>query len=134
MNRLTFEGLFCDIAQCVGQPGNTSECPGGYCDQRRTWERLKEYEDTGLTPEQVAAQRWIPVSEKLPEDDLPRGSKVKQIKVMTALKSTSGVITVRSQMRYRMTWYSSAPWAWKCSGSEITHWMPMPKPPKEVTK
>ena len=53
MERLTFEGLFCDIAQCVGQPGNTSECPGGYCSQRRTWEKLKEYEDTGLSPEEV---------------------------------------------------------------------------------
>ena len=53
MERLTFEGLFCDIAQCVGQPGNTSECPGGYCSQRRTWERLKEYEDTGLDPQEV---------------------------------------------------------------------------------
>lgn len=45
MDRLTFDGNFCDIARCVGEPGNTSECPGGYCDQRRTWERLKRYED-----------------------------------------------------------------------------------------
>lgn len=45
MKRLTFEGNFCDIARCVGEPGNTSECTGGYCDQRRTWERLKQYED-----------------------------------------------------------------------------------------
>ena len=43
--RITFEGLFCDIAQCIGEPGNTSECESGFCDQRRTWERLKEYED-----------------------------------------------------------------------------------------
>lgn len=77
--------------------------------------------------------RWIPVTERLPEDDLPKGSNVKQIKVMTALKSDKGVRTVRSQMRFRCTWHSDyAPWAWKYSGSEITHWMPMPKPPKEV--
>ena len=73
---------------------------------------------------------WIPVTERLPEDDLPKGSAVKQIKVLTALKSDKGVRTVRSQMRYRMTWYNSAPWAWKCSGSEITHWMPLPEPPE----
>ena len=80
-----------------------------------------------------SALRWIPVSERLPEDDLPKGSKVKQIKVLTALKSDKGVRTVRSQMRYRCTWYSdSEPWTWKCSGSEITHWMPLPEPPKEV--
>ena len=78
-----------------------------------------------------AADRWIPVTERLPEDDLPKGSKVKQIKVLTALKSDKGVRTVRSQLRYRMTWYNSAPWAWKCSGSEITHWMPLPEPPNE---
>lgn len=106
-------------------------------------ERLAEYESTGLMPAEVAAlqyqlrhamgvQRWIPVTERLPEDDLPKGSKVKQIKVLTALKSDKGVRTVRSQMRYRCTWYSdSEPWTWKYSGSEITHWMPLPEPPKE---
>lgn len=77
--------------------------------------------------------KWIPVTERLPEDDLPKWSKVKQIKVLTALKSDKGVRTVRSQMRYRCTWYSdSEPWTWKCSGSEITHWMPLPEPPMEV--
>lgn len=78
-----------------------------------------------------AEQIWIPVTERLPEDDLPKYSKAKQIKVLTASKSDNGVITVRSQMRFRMTWYKSAPWAWKSSGSEVTHWMPMPEPPKE---
>lgn len=80
---------------------------------------------------EVVHGRWIPVTERLPEDDLPKGSKVKQIKVLTALKSNNGVRTIRSQMRYRMTWYNSAPWAWKCSGSEITHWRPLPEPPEE---
>lgn len=80
----------------------------------------------------VTFQKWIPVSERLPEDDLPKGSKVKQIKVLTALKSDKGVRTVRSQKRYRCTWYSDfAPWTWKYSGSEITHWKPLPEPPKE---
>lgn len=52
MDRLTFEGRFCDIAQCTETPGG-SFCDGGYCSQRKVWERLKQYEDTGLTPEQV---------------------------------------------------------------------------------
>lgn len=51
MDRLTFEGLFCDIAQCSATPGG-SFCEDGMCSQRATWERLKAYEDTGLTPEQ----------------------------------------------------------------------------------
>lgn len=50
MNRLTFEGNFCDIAQCRELP-----CPyDGMCSQRKVWERLKEYEDAGLSPEMVA--------------------------------------------------------------------------------
>ena len=49
MERLTFDGNFCDIAQCKELP-----CPyNGSCTQRQVWERLKAYEDTGLTPEGI---------------------------------------------------------------------------------
>ena len=54
MARLTFEGLFCDIAKCDSTPGGTF-CESGTCTQRRVWERLKEYEDTGLEPEDIMA-------------------------------------------------------------------------------
>ena len=41
MDRLTFEGNFCDISMCRENP-----CPyNGMCSQRQTWERLKQYED-----------------------------------------------------------------------------------------
>lgn len=52
MDRLTFEGRFCDIAQCTETPGG-SFCEDGYCSQRKVWERLKQYEDTGLMPNDV---------------------------------------------------------------------------------
>lgn len=52
MDRLTFEGNFCDISRCQSTPGG-SFCEDGACSQRKVWERLKEYEDTGLTPEEV---------------------------------------------------------------------------------
>lgn len=44
MGRLTFDGLFCDIAKCKETPGGTF-CENGSCSQRKVWERLKEYED-----------------------------------------------------------------------------------------
>ena len=47
MDTLTFEGNFCDIAMCREIPGG-SFCEDGYCSQRKVWERLKAYEDTGL--------------------------------------------------------------------------------------
>ena len=50
MERLTFDGNFCDIAKCREINGGSS-CKDGYCSQRKVWERLKEYEDTGLSPE-----------------------------------------------------------------------------------
>lgn len=51
MERLTFEGNFCDVAQCRELP-----CPyDGNCTQKQVWERLKAYEDTGLYPESVEA-------------------------------------------------------------------------------
>lgn len=46
MERLTFDGNFCDIAQCRELPCQH----GGNCSQKQVWERLKAYEDTGLSP------------------------------------------------------------------------------------
>ena len=50
MERLTFEGNFCDIAQCREIPCSYN----GSCSQREVWERLKAYEDTGLEPAMCA--------------------------------------------------------------------------------
>lgn len=48
MERLTFDGNFCDIAQCRELP-----CPhGDNCTQRKVWEKLKAYEDLGFEPEE----------------------------------------------------------------------------------
>ena len=50
MDRLTFEGNFCEIARC-GHP----TCPyKDGCSQKRVWERLKQYEDSKLSPEDAA--------------------------------------------------------------------------------
>ena len=55
MERLTFEGNFCDIAQCRELP-----CPyDGNCTQKEVWERLKAYEDSGLSPQACAEAREI---------------------------------------------------------------------------
>ena len=55
MERLTFEGNFCDIAQCRELP-----CPyDGNCTQKEVWERLKAYEDAGLSPQTCAEAREI---------------------------------------------------------------------------
>lgn len=44
MERLTFEGNFCDIAMCNEVRGG-SFCENGDCSQRKIWGRLKVIED-----------------------------------------------------------------------------------------
>ena len=50
MERLTFDGNFCEIARCkeVKCPYDTD------CSQKQVWERLKAYEDSRLSPEDAA--------------------------------------------------------------------------------
>ena len=55
MERLTFEGNFCDIAQCQDLPCKYD----GNCSQKQVWERLKAYEDAGLSPQACAEAREI---------------------------------------------------------------------------
>ena len=55
MERVTFEGNFCEIARCkeVKCPYDTA------CIQKQVWERLKAYEDTGLSPEKVSWMKEV---------------------------------------------------------------------------
>ena len=80
-------------------------------------DRLAAYEDTALTPEEVQTMRWIPVEERLP---MPYENPV-------LVYDNSGV---------GMAWYSSTMgWMYRTGLGcvDITHWMPLPKAPKEVT-
>lgn len=55
MERLTFDGNFCDISKC-----GYRVCPyDGNCTQKQVWQRLKAYEDTGLEPWQADAAKSI---------------------------------------------------------------------------
>lgn len=55
MERITFEGNFCDLAQC-----RDSACrQSGTCTMKEVWERLKAYEDAGLSPQACAEAREI---------------------------------------------------------------------------
>ena len=47
--RLTFDGNFCDIAQCRETRWG-KHCPDGACSQRKVWERLKQYEESDAIP------------------------------------------------------------------------------------
>ena len=61
MKRLTFEGNFCEIARCkeVKCPYDTA------CSQKQVWDRLKQYEDTGLSP--IACEESAKIEKGLSE-------------------------------------------------------------------
>ena len=49
MERLTFDGNFCDISKC-----GYRVCPhDGNCSQKQVWQRLKQFEDAFGTPEKA---------------------------------------------------------------------------------
>ena len=60
MKRLTVDTdlSFCDIAQCDSIPGG-SFCEGGSCDQRKCYEKLREYERSNLEPEALRKTREL---------------------------------------------------------------------------
>lgn len=92
MERLTFEGNFCDIAKCEVTPGG-SFCEYGYCDRRRVWERLKACEDIG-TVEEFAALVQAESEERIIPKEAHQPSFVKYdaIDIFDQWNDTTGVL------------------------------------------
>lgn len=83
MERLTFDGNFCDISQCRELP-----CPyNNACTQRQVWERLKKYEDSGLSP--IACKKARKIEDGLSEYDY---SIARMVELMQADKDGRVVV------------------------------------------
>lgn len=83
MERLTFDGNFCDAAQCLELP-----CPyNNNCTQRQVWERLKQYEDSGLSP--IACEEARKIEDGLSEHDY---SIARMVELMQADKDGRVVV------------------------------------------
>ena len=95
-------------------------------------QRLAAYEDTGLEPREIqalaaasdspddAAAGWISVKDKLPPYGQP---------VIVCRPYSKDQLKVEQGCRDLGDW-------WKVYGTRtkrITHWMPLPQPPKEVS-
>lgn len=77
-------------------------------------DRLAAYEDTGFTPEEVQQMRWIPVEERLPEEK-------------------QRVIVRCERVGTSVGWILWGNWMTDIGpgAGKVTHWMPLPQPPKE---
>lgn len=99
-------------------------------------DRLAAYEDTGLAPEEVQQMRWIPVEERLPEEEGVYIVCVDGEVKWDAYCMFEGVerwlcYDGRLNALY-IDPYSSKPKR-EPPHPRVTHWMPLPSPPKEET-
>ena len=78
---------------------------------------------------QVASSKWIPVSERLPEDDLPKDTKRKMIRCL--VYTDKGTVKPCVRQRWEHFDGKMQPWVWnKDWYAKPTHWMPLPEAPK----
>ena len=99
--------------------------------------RLAAYEDTGFTPEEVQQMRWIPVEERLPEEEgayivCVDGEVKWDAYCMFGRKERWLCYDGRLNALY-IDPYSSKPKR-EPPYPRVTHWMPLPKAPKEEKK
>lgn len=105
-------------------------------------DRLAAYEDTGFTPEEVQQMRWIPVEERLPDKpghylvctnvNYWHGGCMDKNGSSSNAGTTDGYAgTTLSVLDcfYDIT----GDWNRVCN-AHVTHWMPLPQPPKEEKK
>ena len=127
MERLTYDCYFGDIhwwhvkgagdlgCRQVCEEQEENGCKG--CPIELAFDRLAAYEDTGLAPEEVQQMRWIPVEEKMPN---PKQN-------VLAYSPKSGI----AEADYTDGFWMQYKWSSVMDG--VTHWMPLPKLPKEGT-
>ena len=103
----------------------------------QTIDRLAAYEDTGLAPEEVQQMRWIPVEERLPEEEGVYSVCVDGEVKWDAYCMFEGV---ERWLCYdgRLNALYIDPYSSKLTREppypRVTHWMPLPSPPKEEKK
>ena len=138
MERLTYDFCLGDIhcwhvkgadnRECrqVCEEQEENGCKG--CPIALAFDRLAAYEDTGFTPEEVQAMRWIPVEERLPKPEFKD-----QQRGFYLVTLSNGVV---KELIYEFRHYDNMMFdvGWHDTAFPVTHWMPLPKAPKEEKK
>lgn len=74
---------------------------------------------------------WISVEDRLPEADFPKDTKRVSIKVLVC--SAHGSVRTLSRQRWitNLSPLKYHDWEWSKNAKNITHWMPLPEPPRK---
>ena len=107
---------------CNDTNGSCYDCPF-YLQDRETIDDALEL---------IKERLWISVNDRLPEVDksvivFARGKNNPIYKIAIASMSNKNVFDVRLETEL----YWREPWQFFNTNYEITHWMPLPEPPKE---
>ena len=147
MERLTYDCYFGDIhwwhvkgagnlgCRQVCEEQEENGCKG--CPIELAFDRLAAYEDTGFTPEEVQQMRWIPVEERLPEEE---GVYIVCVDGEVKWDAYCMFEGVERWLCYdgRLNALYIDPYSSKLKREppypRVTHWMPLPSPPKEEKK
>lgn len=94
--------------------------------------KIQNFQPWYKTPTLTPQNEWVSVEERLPENDAPVGRK--QITVLVCSKARKVSVASRiyePEREYRGKVYP-ARWRWsKLMNKYVTHWMPLPAPPKK---
>lgn len=164
MKRLTARRIDNGLAYLVGVRPNEQEVDSPYPNTLRCildcFQRLAEYEDTGLMPEEINQHHdnWIPVTERLPESgkhvllccEIPRsmnrnryvcdGYYAKAKSIACNLYDECALEYDEEQDEYFLQeGFYEVIKNWDDFSSitiedTVTHWMPLPQSPKEVVE
>ena len=110
MNRLTNHKKWSDDIDLTNEYGH-----------KHIYDRLAEYENTGLMPDEING--WTSVDERLP---ITVGEYICYVKFSLIPDKVMVV-------RYEKVFYMDKVESWIISGL-VTHWMPLPEPPKGELK
>ncbi|MDN3810027.1 DUF551 domain-containing protein [Klebsiella aerogenes] len=111
-----------EIGNAINVVGNRCTC--GNCSQR-LWDLLlaaAQHDTPALNPVQsvLSVQGWIPVSERLPEEGGRYWCYVEE-------QNSLG----KSHYQWNCSWNGEI-WGGAMMYGRVTHWMPLPNPPREV--
>ena len=111
---------------CMERKGNV--CSQEFCNNHK--EECTDFYADHLISNGVTVQKWIPVSERLP-DLIPCGAGTAYSEAVNVLTSGRKVLTAI----WDGTDFIADAEFWEAENEEITHWtpvlLPLPEPPKE---